>query len=69
MLDSCLLMKFEQKKILPPVDSEIGDSYLQNLNQLAVEDQEDQDRLKLEDKSGEVKNVIIKTSMEYPRSK
>ena len=30
------------KEDLAPVDSEIGDSYLQNLNQLAVQDQEDQ---------------------------
>ena len=30
------------KEDLPPVDSEIGDSYLQNLNQLSVEDTDDQ---------------------------
>ena len=30
------------KEDLSPVDSEIGDSYLQNLNQVAVEDTEDQ---------------------------
>ena len=41
------------KEDLAPVDSEIGDSYLQNLNQLAVQDQEDQ-TTKTSDKSEEL---------------
>ena len=32
------------KEDLPPVDSDIGDSYLQNLNQLSVEDQKEDDQ-------------------------
>ena len=50
------------KEDLPPVDSEIGDSYLQNLNQLSVEDQikDDQTDRKTSDKSEEVKMSALR---------